>query len=83
MDKIVVDTNIVFSSLLGNYKIIEFLMCKNNKLFVPKIFFVEIFLHKEKLTKISKLSLNEVNEFLLLIYKKFKGFKNIIELKEL
>ena len=69
MDKIVIDTNIVFSSLLGNYKIIEFLMCENNKLFIPKIFFVEIFIHKEKLTKISKLSLNEVNEFLLLITK--------------
>ncbi len=69
MDKIVVDTNIVFSSLLGNHKIIEFLMCENNRLFVPKIFFVEMFVHKEKLTKISKLSLNEVNEFLLLITK--------------
>jgi len=69
MDKIVVDTNIIFSSLLGNSKIIEFLMCENNKLFVPKIFFVEIFIHKEKLTKISKLSLNEINEFLLLITK--------------
>ena len=69
MDKIVIDTNIVFSSLLGNYKIIEFLMCESNKLFVPKIFFVEIFIQKEKLTKISKLSLSEVNEFLLLITK--------------
>ncbi|WP_457564279.1 PIN domain-containing protein [Caminibacter sp.] len=69
MDKIVIDTNIVFSAFLGNSKIREFLMCENNRLFVPKIFFVEMFIHKEKLTKISKLSLNEVNEFLLLITK--------------
>lgn len=70
---IVIDTNIIFSALLSrNSRLRDFLLEEKNtmKLFSPHYVFVEIFKHKEKILKLSKLTEDEMYEFLNKILEK-------------
>jgi len=59
--KLVVDTNVVFSALLKrDSKEIEIFQSANHDIFIPKFLFVEIFKHKEKIVKVSRLSEEEI-----------------------
>jgi len=65
MTTIVVDTNIIFSALVNkNSKIATFLLNPNHALVMPKIGFVELFKHKEKICTVSKHSQDEILEIL-------------------
>ena len=68
--KLVVDTNIIFSALLKkDSKALDIIMRDDVETFVPKFLMIEIFKHKERIIKISKLSEDEVLESLYLILK--------------
>ena len=59
--KIIVDTNIVFSSLLSKENICKFLLVSNKfDIFSCNFLFVEIFKHKKKIQSVSKLSENDL-----------------------
>lgn len=62
---IVVDTNIIFSALLSsNSKFLPSLLDKDSKLIAPSFLFVELFKHKEKISKYSNLTPDELLELL-------------------
>jgi len=50
--KLIIDTNIIFSALLGNKKAQNLIFFE--ELIAPKMMFLEIFKHKEKIKKFSK-----------------------------
>jgi predicted nucleic acid-binding protein len=62
---IVVDSNIVFSSLLtADSTFLSILLDDKNKFISPYFLFVELFKHKEKIIKHSKLSQDSILEIL-------------------
>ena len=68
--RLVVDTNVIFSALLKkDSKELDIILREDVEAFVPKFLIIEIFKHKERLIKISKLSEDEVLESLYLILK--------------
>jgi predicted nucleic acid-binding protein len=68
--KIVVDTNIIFSSLLKkDSKELEIIQRDDIEIYIPKFLIIEIFKHKERIIKFSKLSENEILESFYLILK--------------
>jgi putative PIN family toxin of toxin-antitoxin system len=68
--RLVVDTNIIFSALLKkNSRELDIIMRDDVEVFIPKFLMIEIFKHKERIIKISKLSEDEVLESLYLILK--------------
>lgn len=65
---VVVDTNIIFSSLLSHKTFMaEVLLNKNIQFISPNFLFIEIFKHKEKILKYSKLSEDELLELFNLL----------------
>jgi predicted nucleic acid-binding protein len=75
--KIIVDTNIIFSSLLSKKShISDALLSKNYNFYLPNYAFVELFKHKEKIISLSKLSEEEVIE---LLYRLLKNIEIINE----
>lgn len=55
--KYIVDTNIIFSSLLANKSNVrDILLNDNHEFYAPNLLITEIFKHKEKLIKFSKLN---------------------------
>ena len=76
--KIVIDTNIIFSSLLSqNEKYLK--LFKNYTFFAPNYLIYEIFKYKNKIVKYSNLSINEIDLFFEYILKNVY-FKNENEL---
>lgn len=64
MTELVIDTNIVFSSLIPKEsKIREILFDKQYRFFSPNFLLTEIFIHKEKLLRISHLSSDNIYSF--------------------
>jgi len=71
--KLVVDTNILFSALLKKEsKELELLLREKHDFFIPKTLFIELFKHKEKLIKISKLKEDEILELLYSVLEKLE-----------
>ena len=70
--KIVIDTNIVFSALLSHNSKIKSLILKDklNEYYTCYSLFTEIFKNKERLCKISSLSLNDLLKQMLIIFPK-------------
>lgn len=67
MHNIVIDTNIIFSSFLSrNSKLRDIIL--NNKIYAPNFLFFEIFNHKEKILKYSKLNNSELLELIHLTF---------------
>lgn len=61
---IIIDTNLIFSALLSSQsKIRDILFDNNFKFYAPNYLISEIYLHKEKLIKLSKL--DEENFYLI------------------
>lgn len=61
--RLVADTNIIFSILLRkNSQEFEILRRDDVEIFIPKFLIIEIFKHKEKMVKLSKLDDNEILE---------------------
>ncbi len=52
----VIDTNILFSALIGNEKCIDVIL--NYEVFAPKFLLAEVFKHKEKINKYSNRDIN-------------------------
>lgn len=68
MKTIVLDTNIIFSTLRSkNSSIRNWLADKRYTFYAPKFLFVELFKHKERILKNSPSTEDEVLEFLSLI----------------
>jgi len=66
--KVVVDTNIVFSALLSvNSSHREILLESDYEFFAPNFIFIELFKHKEKIKKYSKLNDAEIIEYFSVI----------------
>jgi predicted nucleic acid-binding protein len=64
--KVVVDAGIIFSSLLSNSaEQRKTLFNKEYKFYSPNFVFLEIFKHKEKILKHTKISESEVYEYLV------------------
>ncbi len=71
--KLVVDTNIVFSALLKREsRELDILFTSMFKFFIPKVLFMELFRHKEKIVQISKLTEDEIYELLYRILEKME-----------
>ena len=77
---IVVDTNILFSTLLNrNDKYYDTLIKKSLHFMVPKFAFVELFKYKERITRYSKHADDEILEILYCIVKNIQIYdENII-----
>jgi len=54
--KLIIDTNVIFSALLGNKKAQNLIFFE--ELIAPKMMFLEIFKHKEKIKKFSKTNID-------------------------
>ena len=52
----VIDTNILFSALIGNSKCIDIIL--RNEVYAPKFILAEVFKHKEKIKKYSKIEID-------------------------
>jgi len=52
----VIDTNILFSAFIGNSKCIDIIL--KNDVYAPKFLLAEIFKHKEKIKKYSKINID-------------------------
>ncbi|MCP5045709.1 MAG: PIN domain-containing protein [bacterium] len=78
--KIIVDTNIIFSSLLNsNSHLCDVLLDEELDLNVPKFFYIELFKHKEKIFRYSKHNEEEILEILYKLLKNIKLFdENLI-----
>lgn len=75
MKPIIVDTNIIFSALVNkNSKIASFLLSPTHPLLMPKYGFVELFKHKEKISKVSKHSNDEILEMLYELIRRIDFF---------
>lgn len=76
---IVVDTNILFSTLLNqNAHYYDILSDKSFQFLMPKFAFVELFKYKEKITKYSKHSDDEILEVLYNIMKNIQIYDEAI-----
>ena len=65
---VVVDTNIIFSSLLSHKSnMAEILLGKIHQFVAPHFLFTEIFKHKEKILKFTRLTEDELLELLSLL----------------
>lgn len=63
-----VDTNVIFSALMHDDSfMLKVLLESSNIFFVPNFVFVELYKHKEKLTKLSKLSENDILNYLQML----------------
>ena len=63
--KVVVDTNILFSSLLSEQSALrDILLERDYEFFAPNYLFVELFRYKDKIQKYGKLEDEELYEFL-------------------
>lgn len=63
--KVVVDSNIVFSALLKSPNRYTDIIClSDDEFYTPKFMFVELFKHKEKIVRVSKMPEEEVLEML-------------------
>jgi predicted nucleic acid-binding protein len=68
MEKIVVDSNIIFAALhSGNASVREKLSNPLFSFYAPKFLFVEIFKHKERLVNRSKANPEKILEFLFIL----------------
>jgi len=67
--KIVIDTNIIFSTLLGNKKAFKLIFSDKYEIFAPKMMLLEIFKYKEKIQKYAK---KDINIFFIEITKKIR-----------
>jgi predicted nucleic acid-binding protein len=68
--RLVVDANIIFSALLKKESnVLDIIMSDRVEIFIPKFLIIEIFKHKEKILRASKLSEDEVMESFYLILK--------------
>lgn len=73
---IIVDTNILFSSLLQQTShFYEILITEDFKFYICELTLVELFRHKEKLIKTSKLTEDDIIKFYYLILKRINIFK--------
>jgi len=73
---IIVDTNILFSALLQQKSpFYELLITGKCKFYICELTVVELFRHKEKLIKSSKLSEDDIIKFFYFILKKINIFK--------
>jgi len=63
--KIVIDTNIIFSLLINkNLKLLDTFTAEKYQFYMPTYAVIELFNHKEKIVKYTKLTKEEVTEFL-------------------
>ncbi|MGE5343540.1 MAG: PIN domain-containing protein [Candidatus Omnitrophota bacterium] len=78
--KIILDTNIIFSSLLNKYSVYTDILFDNKFDFIiPKYAYIELFKHKEKIIRFSKHTEDEVLEILYKLLKNVTIFdENII-----
>ena len=75
MKPIIVDTNIIFSALVNkNSKISSFLLSPTHPLVMPIYGFEELFKHKEKISKVSKHSSDEILEMLYELIRRIDFF---------
>ncbi|MDJ1184724.1 PIN domain-containing protein [Roseofilum casamattae] len=73
---IVIDTNILFSCLLsGESRFGEILLTSERDFFVCEQVIIELFKHKEKLVKISRLSEDEILQFYKILLKHISLYK--------
>lgn len=73
---VIVDTNILFSALLSNRsKFAEILLTTKNNFFVCELVLVELFKHKEKITRLSRLSEDEIIQLYQIYLKKIHFYK--------
>jgi predicted nucleic acid-binding protein len=73
---VIVDTNVLFSALLANHsKFAETLLTTENNFFVCELVLVELFKHKEKITRISGLSEDEIIQLYQIYLKKIHLYK--------
>jgi predicted nucleic acid-binding protein len=76
---IIVDTNILFSTLLKNQsKFSETLLISEHDFFVCELVLVELFKHKEKLTKISCLAEDEIIQLYQIYLKRLHLYKEAL-----
>jgi predicted nucleic acid-binding protein len=77
MNRIVVDTNILFSTLrTGNPQKLDVFFDASNEIFSPKFIIVEIFEHKERIIEKSKMSRQEIYELLDNLLQKIQFVNN-------
>lgn len=63
--KVVADANIIFSALISlDSSFRDVLLMEEHQFFAPNFIFLELFKHKEKLQRFSKLSEDELLEYL-------------------
>ena len=83
--KFVIDTNVVFSALIGNKKAQSLIFSK--EVIAPKMMFLEIFKHKEKIKKFSKVDIDllfcELSKYIKVIDEDFIPIETIKEAYEL
>ncbi len=73
---IIVDTNILFSSLQKTKSpFYELLLTGDFKFYICELTLIELFKHKEKLIKTSKLTEDDITKFYYLILKRVNIFK--------
>jgi predicted nucleic acid-binding protein len=82
--KIIVDTNIFFSSLLKktNKFLDRIIKSKNNEFVSCRLVILELFKHKEKLLKNSNLSDDEIYDLYYLLLRKVEFYNEMQLLKE-
>jgi putative PIN family toxin of toxin-antitoxin system len=75
--RVVVDTNIIFSALINGAESVfaETLLRSDNEFFVCESMIVEIFKHKEKLTKFSRISEDDMTRWYHLLLKNLHLYK--------
>ncbi|NIP61808.1 MAG: PIN domain-containing protein [Nitrosopumilaceae archaeon] len=78
---IVVDTNIIISSLLHRKSpFLELLLTKKHQFYICELSIIELFNHKEKIIKLSKLKEDELTKVFHTLLKNLNLFKeNLIE----
>ena len=73
---VIVDTNILFSALLSSRsKFADILLTTENKFFVCELVLVELFKHKEKIIRLSRLSEDEIIQLYQIYLKKIHFYK--------
>lgn len=80
MPRIVVDTNIIFSALINGEEsaFAELLLRSGNDFFACETTLVEIFKHKEKILKFSKISEDELARFYHSLLKRINLHKELL-----
>jgi predicted nucleic acid-binding protein len=76
MARVVVDTNIIFSAMLNmDSAFAKEMLHFENEFYICETTLVEIFTHKEKLTKVSRLSSPEMAHLYHILVKRFRIYK--------